>query len=87
MSGAAQRVLTVYSRRGCHLCELLLEELEPLVRGRASIRVVDVDDREEWCRAYGDRVPVVCCDGDEICQYNLDRRAVLERIVAREDRA
>jgi len=70
----------VYSRRGCHLCELLLGELESLVRGRAQIRVHDVDDRAEWQDAYGLRVPVVCCDGDEICQYNLDRRAVLERI-------
>ncbi len=75
-------VIDVYSRRGCHLCELLIGELEPLVRGRAEIRVHDVDDRPEWRDAYGLRVPVVSCDGDEICQYNLDRRAVLERIAS-----
>ncbi|MDH3510770.1 MAG: glutaredoxin family protein [Gammaproteobacteria bacterium] len=72
----------VYSRRGCHLCELLLGELEPLVRGRASINVRDVDDRPEWQATYGERVPVVCCDGDEICHYTLDRAAVLERVTA-----
>jgi len=72
----------VYSRRGCHLCELLLGELEPLVRGRARISVRDVDDRPEWQATYGERVPVVCCEGDEICQYKLDRVAVLERITA-----
>ena len=70
----------VYSRRGCHLCELLLEELEPLVRGRARIEVRDVDTEATWRDAYGLRVPVVCCDDDEICQYNLDRRAVLEKL-------
>ena len=75
-------MIDVYSRRGCHLCEILLGELEPLVQGRARIQVHDVDDREEWREAYGLRVPVVCCDGDEICQYNLDRRAVLDRIAA-----
>ena len=64
---AAAPAFDVYSRRGCHLCELLLGELESL-------------DRTEWQDAYGLRVPVVCCDGDEICQYNLDRGAVLERI-------
>ena len=79
MSG---RSVVVYSRRGCHLCELLLEELEPLVRGVARIEVRDVDTRDEWREQYGLRVPVVCCDGDEICQYNLDRRAVLDRIAA-----
>jgi hypothetical protein len=72
----------VYSRRGCHLCELLLGELEPLVRGRASVSVRDIDDRPDWQAMYGERVPVVCCDGDEICHYKLDKVAVLERIAA-----
>ena len=72
----------VYSRRGCHLCELLLGELEPLVRGRASVSVRDVDDCPDWQATYGERVPVVCCDGDEICQYQLDRAAILEKITA-----
>ena len=75
-------VLEVYSRRGCHLCEELLGELDALVRGRASIAVFDVDDRPEWQSNYGTRVPVVCCDGEEICQYNLQRRAVLDKIAA-----
>jgi hypothetical protein len=78
-------IFTVYSRRGCHLCELLLEELETLARGCATLRVVDIDGDEALRASYGERVPVVCCDGDEICQYNLDRRAVLERLATRED--
>lgn len=72
----------VYSRRDCHLCELLLEEIVPLVRGRASIIVRDVDDDPAWRALYSERVPVVHCDGDDICQYNLDRQAVLNRITA-----
>lgn len=71
---------SVYSRRGCHLCEFLLEEIEPLVRGRARIEVFDVDERDEWRERYGDRVPVVCVGDREICQYNLDRRAVLSEL-------
>ena len=74
--------LFVYSRRGCHLCELLLGELEPLVAQHARIVVRDVDERDDWREAFGERVPVVCCDGDVICQYNLDRRAVLQSIAA-----
>jgi len=74
--------LIVYSRRGCHLCELLLGELEPLVRGKASIIVRDVDERSDWQEAYSERVPVVCCDGDELCHYELDKMAVLKRITA-----
>ena len=79
---ATPLVFVVYSRQGCHLCEQLCAELEELAGGRASISVLDVDSCAQWWEAYSDRVPVVCCDGDEICQYNLDRRAVLERIAA-----
>jgi hypothetical protein len=67
----------VYSRRGCHLCELLLEELVPLCRGRATIRVLDVDSREDWRRAYGDRIPVLCSGDQEVSVAHLDRDAVL----------
>ena len=74
--------LIVYSRQGCHLCEILLEELVPLVRDRARIIVRDVDDDPAWFALYNERVPVVHCDGDDICQYNLDRQAVLDRIAA-----
>jgi hypothetical protein len=69
--------LIVYSRRGCHLCEALLAELETMIRGRAQIRVRDVDLDPEWRSSYGERVPVVCFDGEEVCELRLDRGAVL----------
>jgi Glutaredoxin-like domain (DUF836) len=69
------RNLVVYTRRGCHLCDLLLEELLPAVRGR-----LEVDTREDWRVNYDDRVPVVEYDGELICQYHLDRDA-LKRIL------
>lgn len=65
--------LVVYSRRGCHLCEIMLEELIPLCRDRATIRVLDIDSREDWRQAYGSRVPVLCSDGREISVSHLDR--------------
>ena len=71
------REFLVYSRRGCHLCEELLEELEPLCRGRATISVRDVDTRDEWVEAYGEAVPVLVTEEREICRYHLDREAVL----------
>jgi len=69
--------ITVYSRRGCHLCEDLLEELEPLTRDRAVIRVFDVDTNPEWVELYGELVPVVYYAGSEVCRYHLDRSKVL----------
>lgn len=69
--------LVVYSRRGCHLCELMLEELVPLCRDRATIRVLDVDTREDWRLAFGSRVPVLCNADREISVSRLDRTALL----------
>lgn len=71
------REFVVYSRRGCHLCDDMLEALEPLCRGRASLIVRDVDTREEWAAAYGVYVPVLFADGQEISRYQMDREAVI----------
>ncbi len=71
-------LITVYSRRGCHLCEELLEELEPLIRGRAAVKVEDVDTNPEWVELYGLLVPVVYYAGSEVCRYQLDRSAILQ---------
>mgnify|MGYP001555362807 CR=1 FL=1 len=75
------KVIDVYSRRGCHLCEELMEELEPLLRGRMQVRVHDIDTRPEWKARYGTRIPVVEYDGDVVCQYHLDPDA-LARILS-----
>ena len=69
--------LVVYSRRGCHLCELMLEELVPLCRDRATIRVLDVDTRDDWREAYGNRIPVLCAGDREVSVARLDRDALL----------
>ena len=69
-------LLQVYSRHGCHLCEQLVEELLPLVRGRLEIEVRDIDSRDDWQRDYGLRGPVVEYAGQTICEYHLDRSAI-----------
>ncbi len=68
--------IDVYSRQGCHLCEVLIEELLPLVRGRLGVEVHDIDSRADWKRAYDVRVPVVEYQGRLICEYHLDREAI-----------
>lgn len=79
------KTLDVYSRRGCHLCEQLLEELLPEVRGRLEVVVHDIDTRDDWKSAYDTRVPVVEFEGEVVCQYRLDRGAlarVLSQVAA-----
>ena len=38
-------VLNIYSRRGCHLCEILIEELLPITDGLAELNILDIDTR------------------------------------------
>jgi hypothetical protein len=68
--------LRIYSRPGCHLCEQMLEDLMPLVRGRLEIEVVNIDDDADLGREYGTRIPVIEFAGQFICQYTLDRIAI-----------
>jgi hypothetical protein len=70
------RTLVLYSRPGCHLCEELAAELEPLLRGRAVVELKDVDESVALERRYGLRIPILV-DGDtELSGYPLDRAAV-----------
>jgi len=68
----------VYSRRGCHLCEVLIEELVDELAGRATPEVRDIDTRPEWRDRYGTRIPVLEVDGEWLCEHRLDRARVRE---------
>jgi len=68
--------LHVYSRQGCHLCEVLIEELLPMLRGRLVVEVCDIDTRPDWRAKYDTRVPVVEYEDSLISEYPLDRRAI-----------
>ena len=76
MSRNVDQRLRVFSRPGCHLCEVLLDALLPLARGRIAIEVLNIDERPEWQADYGTRIPVVELDGDTLCEYTLDAAAV-----------
>ena len=75
-------LLKVYSRKGCHLCEVLIEELLPLIRGAMTIEICDIDARSDWLAKYDTRVPVVEYDDRVISEYVLDRAAIAELVAA-----
>ena len=49
----------------------------PLARGRLDVEVCDIDTRDDWRQRYDTRVPVVEYDGELVCQYHLDRDAIV----------
>jgi len=73
--------VVVYSRRGCHLCDIVKETLTQL-QGDADFqwREVDIDTDAELRRKYNDEVPVVCIDGRKAFKYRMDRRQFLQAL-------
>jgi len=69
-------VIHYYSRKGCHLCEVMLEELLPLIRGKANIEMRDIDTLAEWREKYDIRIPVIEYDGKLVSAYPLDYEAI-----------
>ena len=71
-------VLTVLGRADCHLCEAMLEELAPLVAGRARIEVVDIDEDETLAARYLFEIPVLKYGDEELSRHRLDRDRLTE---------
>ena len=65
--------LTLYGRAWCHLCDDMRAALEPmLAEFGAQVEVIDVDTDPELEARYNEWVPVLVCDGVELCHYHLD---------------
>lgn len=75
--------LTVYTRRGCHLCTDMTQALERLRLELAfDITTVDIDTDPELRRLYDTRVPVLAAEGVEICYYFLEEQRLREHLLA-----
>ncbi len=78
-----RRDVVVYSRKGCHLCEIIKESLVKLQRrGSFDWREVDVDADEELRRQFTDEVPVVFIDGRKAFKYRMDEHEFLRKLAS-----
>jgi glutaredoxin len=81
MSDPGQVVL--YSRKGCHLCEIVKESLKKLhKRGGFTWSEVDVDSDTELRRQYNDQVPVVFINGRKAFKYRMDEQEFLRKLAS-----
>lgn len=75
--------LVVFSRAGCHLCDIMIRDLEAVIVGQdVGLKVVDIESSSSLADRYGERIPVLEADGEEICHYHLDRRKLLRWLQA-----
>ena len=66
-------LITIYSRRGCHLCEdaeTTLNELKSELN--FSIEVIYIDGDSSLEKLYGNEVPVIHIDGEHHDFYKVD---------------
>ena len=70
--------LTLLGRSWCHLCDVMLDAVRPMLEAHGvAIEVIDVDSDPQLEARWGELVPVLLTpDGDELCHYHLDQAAV-----------
>jgi glutaredoxin len=73
--------VTLYGKPGCHLCDDARAAVERLHAERSfELEEVDVTLDPVLNRRYGDRIPVLALDGEELFEYFVDLDALEERL-------
>jgi len=78
--------VVVYSRKGCHLCDVVKETLTNLQGNRGAEfewHEVDIDGDPLLQRKYNDEVPVVFIDGRKAFKYHMDGDRFLRALAGR----
>jgi glutaredoxin len=74
-------LVTLYGKPGCHLCDDARAIVE---RVRAEhpfeLREVDVSLDPGLHREYGERIPVLELDGEELFEFHVDGPALARRV-------
>jgi len=73
--------VTLYGKPGCHLCDDARAVVE---RVRAEypfeLREVDVSLDPRLNREYGERIPVLALDGEELFDYFVEEAVLVQRL-------
>jgi glutaredoxin len=73
--------VTLYGKPGCHLCDDAREVVERVRAGHPfELREVDVSLDPELYREYGERIPVLELDGEELFEFHVEEAVLVERV-------
>ncbi len=75
--------VTLFGRPGCHLCDdarAVLEQVRATHPFVLEERDIEADDAT--FKAYLERIPVVCLDGEELYDFFVDADDLRRRLVA-----
>jgi glutaredoxin len=75
----SMHTVTVYSKPDCHLCERAKEVVERCRRQiDFALEVIDLSQDPQLLERYGNDIPVILLDGNEIARHVVRERQLLE---------
>jgi glutaredoxin len=78
----SQRVVTIYSRHNCHLCEVAKSVVESAQNeADFELEIVFIDGNPELETLYGEEVPVTMIDGKRHDYFRVDRARFIEAVL------
>ena len=73
--------LTLLSRPGCHLCEVMRREADAILAGApVEWEEIDVDSDEVLAKRYGEAIPVLFVNGRLFAKVHLPKLAAAFRL-------
>jgi glutaredoxin len=74
-------VVTLFGKPGCHLCDEARDLVRRVCDGRAvELREIDITLDPTLNREYGERIPVLALNGEELFEYFVDEGVLVERL-------
>ncbi len=74
-------VVTLFAKPGCHLCEEALDVVRRVCEHRpVELREIDISLDPTLNREYGERIPVLAVNGEELFEYFVDEGVLVERL-------
>ena len=75
------KVVTLYTRAGCHLCEQARAVIDKARRRVVfDLQILDIDADAELKSRYNDDVPVIAIDGRDLFRWSVDEEALVSRL-------
>jgi len=74
-------LVTLYGKPGCHLCDdarVIVERVR--AEHPFELREVDVSLDPVLLREYGERIPVLELDGEELFEFHVEEAALVQRV-------
>ena len=71
--------ITIYSKKGCHLCEVAMQKLLKIQNEFPfSLTEIDIENDEDLFGKYKYLIPVIEIDGKEVFNYKINEDKLKE---------